>query len=318
MKSVRFFLVLLPVLLGQPALSDVPRDLLKRMNQAANTLNYDGIFLHLDGQKIDTLRVIHRYRNGSTYERLYALNGIPREVIRDAERVWCFMPEMNRGHTELRSSKDTGFPGFLVSNLDDLEKNYSFIIEDGDRIADRSVKRLKILPRDAYRYGYELWADTKSGLLLKSVLIDSNSKPVEQYMFAHISIGIDIPDEALEPMTSKEKLEWIEETEPPTITPANDSSWHFTELPEGYKLVSIMNKMDSMDNRPVQHMILSDGLAGVSVFIEKADDSMGEAGMENMGAVHAFTTSKDGEMITVIGEVPALTVKSIGEALVRQ
>jgi sigma-E factor negative regulatory protein RseB len=81
-----------------------------------------------------------------------------------------------------------------------------------------------------------------------------------------------------------------------------------------------MKKMDPMKSNPVQHIILSDGLAGVSVFIEESDDfeSMGKDSMEEMGAVHAYTASMHGKTVTVIGEVPAITVKSIGDALVRQ
>jgi sigma-E factor negative regulatory protein RseB len=322
MKSARGLsgFIMLLSLLPFAAAADTPRDLLMRMNEAANTLNYDGIFLHLDGQKIDTLRLIHRHHDGVSHERLYALNGIPREVIRDARRVWCFMPESKTGHTGLRSKKDTGFPGFMVRNLEGLEENYSFSVESEGRIADRQVKRLQILPRDTYRYGYELWSDKETGLLLKSVMIDSRGNSIEQYMFAQIRIGMDIPDEALLPMTSKEDLEWIEDTQPPTIATASESGWSFKSLPKGYKLVSVMKKMDPMKSNPVQHIILSDGLAGVSVFIEESDDfeSMGKDSMEEMGAVHAYTTSMHGETVTVIGEVPAITVKSIGDALVRQ
>jgi sigma-E factor negative regulatory protein RseB len=289
--------------------------LLKRMNHAASSLNFDGVFLHVDDQHLDTLRVIHKIQNGKVLERLYALNGNPREVIRDAERVWCFMPERKMGHAGLRSTKQTGFPGFMVKNLDGLASNYILTTGNVDRIADRTAIRLKILPRDAYRYGYELWADQETGLLLKSVLIDHASNAIEQYMYAFINIGIDIPDSDLLPMTSKEELEWFNDKKPPKMMAVADSPWYFDSLPDGYNLINIMQRSMPMDDKRLEHMVLSDGLAGISVFIEKTENPAYENGIEQMGAVNAYTRTIDEWQVTVIGEVPAVAVKLIGEAL---
>jgi sigma-E factor negative regulatory protein RseB len=308
---------LLPVLLlwSQSMLADQQSmDLLKRMSQAATSLNYDGVFIHVDKQRIDTLRVIHKIDNGSVHERLYALNGNPREVIRDAERVWCFMPESKRGHMGLRSDRQTGFPGFMVSNLEALSAYYRFSLGEIDRVADRAARQLKILPGDAYRYGYELWADQETGLLLKSVLIDEHSNPVEQYMFASINIDIDIPAADLLPMTSKDELQWIDDKEPKMVT-VNDSIWTFSTLPAGYKLIKVMQRSMPMDRMEVQHMVLSDGLAGVSVFIEKTKQPGVQSHHEQMGAVNAYARAIDDWLVTVIGEVPAETVKFIAENL---
>jgi sigma-E factor negative regulatory protein RseB len=293
-------------------------DFLKRMNQAASQLNYDGVFLHIDGQHVDTLRVIHKAENNTIMERLYALNGNPREVIRDAERVWCYMPERKMGHAGMRSDKQTGFPGFMVKNLESLADNYILSSGKIDRIADRHATRLKILPRDSFRYGYELWADQETGLLLKSVLIDEASNVVEQYMFAFIRIGGEIPDSDLLPMTSKDELEWHNDKKPPRNTPLSESAWQFTALPDGYHLVNVMQRSMPMDDSKLEHMVLSDGLAGVSVFIQKIENPSSDESLEKMGAVNAYTRILGDRLVTVIGEVPAAAVKMIGDALARK
>ena len=293
-------------------------DFLKRMNQAASQLNYDGVFLHIDDQHVDTLRVIHKAENNTIMERLYALNGNPREVIRDAERVWCYMPERKMGHAGMRSDKQTGFPGFMVKNLESLADNYILSSGKIDRIADRHATRLKILPRDSFRYGYELWADQETGLLLKSVLIDEASNVVEQYMFAFIRIGGEIPDSDLLPMTSKDELEWHNDKKPPRNTPLSESAWQFTALPDGYHLVNIMQRSMPMDDSKLEHMVLSDGLAGVSVFIQKIENPSSDESLEKMGAVNAYTRILGDRLVTVIGEVPAAAVKMIGDALARK
>ncbi len=292
--------------------------LMKKMNHAAKNVNYDGVFLHVDHEHIHTLRVIHKIQDGSVRERLYSLNGIPREVIRDDEKVWCLMPEKKMGHTGFRSDKTSGFPGFMVKNLSALSENYLISTGGDDRIADRSVTRLQILPRDELRYGYDLWADKDTGLLLKSVLIDNSGKVIEQYMFATIEIGGDIPDAALLPMTRKSTLEWHNNSEPPVSRPIKTSLWQFSALPPGYRLVNIIQRSIPMDEHKFEHMILSDGLAGVSVFIEKLDKPVSSAGLDQMGAVNSYTRIIGEYLVTAIGEVPAPAIKFIGDALVRK
>jgi sigma-E factor negative regulatory protein RseB len=319
MKSMLYLLLLVYLAMAPYAQAqDQSMDLLKKMNHAANNVNYDGVFLHVDDKNIHTLRVIHKIHDGTVRERLYALNGVPREVIRDAENVWCFMPEKKMGHAGLRSDKKTGFPGFMVKNLDVLDSNYLISTDGVDRIADRTVTRLQILPRDGLRYGYELWADQESGLLLKSALIDNAGNVIEQYMFAMIEIGGDIPDSALLPMTKKDALEWYSDKKPPVNTAVKDSNWTFSALPEGYKLVNIFQRSVPMDTKQLKHMVLSDGLAGVSVFIEKISNPASGIGLDQMGAVNSYTRVNGDYLIIAIGEVPAAAVKVIGDALVRK
>ena len=319
MKSM-LQLFLLAAVLWAPLSSadDKGMDFLMRMNQAAGNLNYDGVFLHINGQRVDTLRVIHKADNNTVLERLYALNGNPREVIRDAEKVLCFMPESKMGHAGIRSDKNTGFPGFMINNLAALADNYILTTGKVERIADRQATLLKILPRDNFRYGYELWGDSETGLLLKSVLIDAASNVIEQYMFAFINIGGDIPDSELQPMTSMDELEWHNDKKPPNNTPVSESAWQFASLPDGYHLVNVMQRNMPMSNSRIEHMVLSDGLAGVSVFIQQVDNPSSEVSLQSMGAVNAYTRVFDGRLVTVIGEVPAAAVKMIGDALVKR
>lgn len=316
--AVRLFIIATLLFMPYARADEASMVLLKRMNQAASNLDFDGIFLHINENGVDTLRVIRKVENGKVLERLYSLNGNPREVIRDAERVWCYMPERKMGHVGLRASKDTGFPGFMASNLEKLTENYILSSGDTQRVADRNAVRLQILPRDEYRYGYDMWADKQTGLLLKSVLIDQQKNAIEQYMFASVNIGVIIPDSDLQPMTSKDELDWHSDKKPPKMMPVEESSWQFSSLPVGYQLINILQRAMPMGDNQLEHIILSDGLAGVSVFIEKTNDLPSESILENMGAVNAYIRTVDGNLITVVGEVPAIAVKAIGEALVRK
>ena len=150
MKSGFQFFLLVGLLWGSLSWADSKNmDFLKRMNHAAGNLNYDGVFLHINGNSVDTLRVIHKADNNTILERLYALNGNPREVIRDAEKVLCFMPERKMGHAGLRSGKKTGFPGFMVNNLEALSNKLQQAVESAGKAASSMPEQGQVeLPAD--------------------------------------------------------------------------------------------------------------------------------------------------------------------------
>ncbi len=290
-------------------------DMLKRINEAAGSINYDGVIVHVSDGQVETMRLVHRVSDGEVQERLYALNGAPREVIRNAEEVQCFMPDRNMGVIGSRSGKQAGFPGFMISNLDVLETTYNMHIGSSGRIADRPVTQIVIQPRDEQRYGYELWADAETGLLLRSVLIDHAMNPLEQYLFAMVTIGERIDDAALAPMTNRSSLEWHTDSAPARVTDVTDSDWLVGELPSGYRLVNMMHRWLPMQEIPVEHLVFSDGLAAVSVFIEQQEGQQVSSATEQVGAVSAYATSIGPWLVTAVGEVPQRTVEEIVGAL---
>src|SRR5690242_1913069 len=75
------------------ALADEPQVWLERMNTALTTHNYDGVFSHWRGSRVETLRIIHRVREGEIRERLVSLDGSGREFIRNGTEVTCYLPD---------------------------------------------------------------------------------------------------------------------------------------------------------------------------------------------------------------------------------
>ena len=65
---------------------------------------------------------------------------------------------------------------------------------------------------------------------------------------------------------------------------------------------------------PVVHILYSDGLANVSVFIEPAKEKK-IARRSRVGASNAFSIEVDGNQITAVGEVPAATVEQIATSM---
>ncbi len=298
---------------------------LMTMRSAAQTLNYDGVFVYVYGSTIEAMRVVHKADGDMGRERIYALNGAPREVIKDSERVWCYIPDKQLGVHEYRQVTKQSFPSILPEQLQKLTGSYKFAMtEEGERIADRNTRAITINPKDELRYGYALWADAETGLLLKAALLDTDMKPIEQYMFTKVSIGIDIPDRDLDPMTPRKDLVWYgsdqEEGVDKKATELRISSyWEIASIPKGFELSRSLKRKSPMRKRMVEHYVYTDGLAAVSVFIEKKMEKTGPIiGINRMGAMHAFGKIVDGHQIIVVGEVPAKTVKMIGDSVQRR
>lgn len=306
--------VLLGIVTGLAQAAD-PQHLLVRMQKAAGSLNYDGIFVYQHGDQLETLRIIHKMTDGVMRERLVSLNGAPREILRTGNEVRCYLPDENAVMIEHRRADSRNFPALLPDSLTALKKNYQIHAGGSRRVAGRSALAAQIKPRDAYRYGYVLWADKSTGLLLKASLIDEDGNVIEQYMFTQISIDRPIPDSDLAPQhPAKGTISHRADDEQP---PASTRNWEASRLPAGYTLTAHMRRKLPARRQPVEHLVYSDGLAVVSVFVEPVDDATQGAlsGLTRMGAVHAYGKVVEGHQITVLGETPAMTVDMIGASV---
>ncbi|UCH53740.1 MAG: MucB/RseB C-terminal domain-containing protein [Pseudomonadota bacterium] len=287
-----------------------------KINQAARTLNYEGVFVYERDKQIDVMRIVHRYSDGRRQERLVSMNGAPREIIRNDREVICFLPDEKSVLVEHRKVDNKTFPALLPEQLQALDANYNFQLGKQARIAGRSAQSLQIKPRDKLRYGYQLWADRDTGLLLKADLLDTDGQVIEQFMFTQLAIGVSIADRALEPETGGEGYAWHREE---TVGEGKANAlprWKVAELPKGYRLTSHIARQIPTRRVPVEHLVYSDGLAAVSVFVEKSDKStVVGSGVSKMGAVHAYSRRVDGHKVTVVGEVPAETVTLLGNSV---
>ena len=173
---------------------------------------------------------------------------------------------------------------------------------------------MAIHPRDEFRYGYLLWLDSETAMPLKSQLRDEQGRTVEQMVFTQIDFRDDIPASALEPTIDAEGFEWIT---PPQATQIEEAlQWRASELPDGFTLsVATQTRMAGSES-PVEHLVYSDGLATISVFIESPNIETEVAdGFSRVGSANAFSHSLSGRQVTAVGEVPMRTVEVIATSI---
>jgi sigma-E factor negative regulatory protein RseB len=296
--------------------ADTAHEWLMKINHAARDLEYDGIFVYQHDVQLEAMHIFHKVENKSVKERLVSLNGAPREIIRDATEVRCYWPDKNSVMVEYRKADSKGFPSILPERLQDLDEYYVLRLGNTERITGRLAQLVIVKPVDQYRYGYHLWADAETGLLLKADLLDTKGAILEQFMFTQINIGIKIPDAALAPGMTGKSMVWYRE-DGDTRHVSEKPGWSAAQLPKGFRLSAHMTRRLPMRKQPVEHLVYTDGLAAVSVFIEKQEKGVKPfmQGPSRMGAVHAMSAQSGDFQITTVGEVPAATVAFIGESV---
>jgi len=300
--------------------SEDPQLSLDRMARAAQTLNYDGTFVYRNGATMQSMRIIHRSGSEGERERLVALSGAAREVIRDRERVTCILPD--RQSVVVAKSRPRQFPhSKLFESGSGFARFYSLSIERGERIAGRHTKLVSVVPHDRFRYGYRLWMDRDTNLLLKSELINEHGEIVEQLVYTNIELPDSISDELLEPEISGAGYTWYrdKEVEATSARTNPEPNWYPSWLPDGFDLRELARDPILASRDPVEHLVFSDGLASLSVFIERLDGTSEPLdGLDSMGAVNAFGSMVGDLQITVVGEVPAATVERVAASIARR
>ncbi|MEX2523872.1 MAG: MucB/RseB C-terminal domain-containing protein [Gammaproteobacteria bacterium] len=310
------FLLCLPLSITVSAESGAARaqELINKMTQAARSRNYEGVFIYRYGNSMDTMRIIHKADNGGERQRLVSLTGSAREVIRNNESVTCIFPDDRAVLVEKSRSRKLVFK--LPQPIESVSRYYTFSTSGQDRIAGRDSWTVNIMPRDQYRYGYRFWIDQDSHLLLKSELRDQDDSMLEQILFTQLDIHDDIPDTMLEPALTGKDYTWYKSDVNDKPSKPGNKGWRVTWVPDGFSMKTHQSQTMPMSREPVEHIIYTDGIAVVSVFIEKMDHDVSETiGSINRGGISTFTRHENGFQITAVGEVPRTTVEKMARSV---
>lgn len=299
------------------AQSDEARDWLERMSNALATRNYDGLFTHSTAGQVESMRIVHRVAKGQSLERLVSLDGSGREVVRTEEEVHAYLPDRKVVLVEPRSD-DGSLLKTLPTPGPTLDNYYELSLKDGTRLLGRDIVVIDVRPRDAYRYGYRLWLDKETAMPLRSVVGDGAGRQVEQILFTRLEMKDKIPAKDIEPAVDASGFQWVRTDRKLAAMPqlpANHGWWPL-RVPPGFRLIASRLQPMPGSPMPAQHLIFSDGIAAISVFIEPGPTT-GSRPPEasSMGSANAYSMSVQGHIVTAIGEVPPNTVREIASSV---
>ena len=298
------------------------RALLDRMVRASRSLDYIGTFVYRNGSMIQSMKIIHRADVDGSRERLVALSGAAREVIRDGRWVTCILPDA-RIVVVARRRPGHRSPATLLdpemARGSGIARLYSLSSDGTERVAGREASVIGVRPNDRYRYGFRLAVDRETGLLLKSELLGNGATALEQIVYTDLELPDSIPDDALEPRTSGAGFTRYEARDAGRGPSARPQEWTIGWLPEGFTMVDESFGPIHPGRDSVDHRVYGDGLASLSIFIEPGLDADGRIeGLSSVGAVNAFSRIIDEYQLSVVGEVPGITVEKVAASIVKQ
>ena len=282
---------------------------LRKIHEATQRLSYTGTFVYQNGGRTETSRITRFVDASGDIEKLEVLDGVPREIVRTKDTVRCYLPDSRVVKVDRRTER--GFPALLPERIGALARHYDISLGETRRIAGFDCQEVLLTPKDDLRYGYRLYADVNSGMLMRAVTLDPAGESVEQFTFTQLTIGA-VTRDMVKPRHAGRTWR-VEDT---AAAPARLSGWRLTsELPGFHKISELKRRLS--ESRPVGQMVYSDGLAAVSVFIEPLDARRDpvRTGLASMGAIHIYTREVANHMVTVVGEAPALSVQRIADAV---
>lgn len=292
------------------------QELLNKMNQTLEMGNYEGTFVFMHEGSVETMRVIHGYSENGVKEKLVSLTGDAREVIQDQNVLTCIWPrdklvvieEAEAGHS---------LPSSLPKDIGNLELHYKLTEVGRARVAGYSCRLIRFEPLDEYRYGHQLCVNELHGMLLESKTFDVSGKSIESMMFTSFRMRESMPEEVFKPSVELNDYTWKTADVELTGELQPDRAWQIQKMPPGFSMRSVNRRLISASKSPVQHMVITDGLVSVSVFIRKEDDPQNiYQGAHTKGVINAYARDLNQHQITVVGEVPEGTVKLIGSSII--
>jgi sigma-E factor negative regulatory protein RseB len=293
------------------AADKLPLDWLNHMSAAVQSTSYEGTVIRIKDGSAEALKVVHTIKDGVIMEKVVAQEGNGLEIIRTGNEVHCILPDRKSVLVEEWDDQSTLFSTLPGSDIR-FGNEYDVAIVRKDRVAGRETIMLAIRPHDGYRYGHRIWLDTETSFPLQTQLI-SDGSAIEQVKFADITLNQEIHASRLEPSYSTENFTWLRQPSGHVGTVV-ETRWISEELPAGFRAVSTHEETMKGSDEAITHILFSDGLANVSVFIA-ANSGKLAAGSARVGGSNSFGIENGDFEITAIGEVPAITVEQIATSM---
>ncbi|MCU0811396.1 MAG: MucB/RseB C-terminal domain-containing protein [Thiobacillaceae bacterium] len=283
-------------------------DWLNRAASAAKQLNYSGVYVYHHGEHVEVLRVSHRADANGEFEKIEVLDGSPRHFLRLNSDVYCHLSDGKSVRLERNAAKRF-FPALLPEQPASLLNYYNVRLGGTERVAGRPSQVVTLEPRDGYRHSFNLWLDKSTGLPLKSRIVSSNGGMVSMYVFSEIQVG-QAPDPRLfqNDLAGKRIFK-------ASLERSAETAWEIAS-PPGFVRVQEAVRPFPGKKSPVTHLVFSDGLSVLSLFIEPLDgQSQSLQGLSAEGAIGVYSRQVAGHKVTTLGEVPTSALIEVGNSV---
>jgi len=288
---------------------------LSRAASAAREATYEGVYVHVNGERISTVRVAHVNQGLEEHERIEPLDGpSPVEIVRRNDERYCRFPDK----TVKLDPRVTNrfFPAILAANAETIAASYDVSLGPTERVLGYECQWIKLDPRDDLRFTQRVCAESATGLILRAKVINSQHHAIEQYTFTELKIGAARSD--LRSIFKARSRQWVTDGQARDETSTMDTGWVANKVPAGFHKVAEMKR--TLPGRPsaVAQIVLTDGVASLSLFVEPAAAARKVETASQEGTTAFYSRPEGDQVISVLGEVPLATAQLVARSVTRR
>jgi len=295
---------------------------LTRLHAASRGRAYAGTFVVTSGTEMSSSRIVHVSNGQQQLERVEALNGTARLTFRRDSEVVTFLPQSRLVVQEVRASLGM-FPDVLKQADASVARYYQLKSGGRDRVAGLDADMVQLVPLDALRFGYRIWTEQRTGVVLKLQILDAQQRVLEQAAFSELQLDAPVRMADLNAQMDN-RTGYKVRTPEVNVTSSAQEGWRHKPIP-GFRQISchrrLASRLISLPRATVQ-CVFSDGLASVSLFMEPYDVSRHRAPKDGdtlaQGATHMLMGQRGEWWLTAVGEVPVRTLELLMQGLERQ
>jgi sigma-E factor negative regulatory protein RseB len=284
---------------------------LQRLSRQTASLNYEVSFvLNIPGEDAQPYLWRHAKIDDNTQvEQLSLLNGPGFENIRIDDVVSVFQPGYPP-YSMYGNAIDGPIPYALLHEPIQLEKSYQFLLVGRNRISGRSAQQIRIISKDKTRYGYHVWLDEETGMLLKLNMHGLDGSLLQQIQVTQLRI-----DDAVADVFSQLQQDNLPRVSNINNPPQRKHEWKLVFLPIGMKAIKQDIHQLAITGQVAEYSLFSDGLVNVSVYIQAATGVFQEDVNLSNGAntIHSRTDGKI--QVTVVGDIPLVTAQRMAKSI---
>lgn len=293
-------------------------DWLVRLHEASRRQAFTGTFVvSSSGGVLSSSRIWHVCDGRQQVERIESLTGPPRATVRRNDEVLTLFPESRVARLERREALAL-FPQVLVSGSFEVPAHYHLEQAGRGRVAGHDADVLHFRPRDAWRFGYRVWSERRTGLVVQMQTLAPDGRVLEQAAFSELRLDAPLRVEQLATGMTKPEGYRLERSERVNV-PLTSVGWTLRSAVPGFRSVACYRGGETASGPAGLHWVFSDGLASVSLFIEPFDRQRhaAEASMSE-GATHSVARRVQDAWVTAVGEVPMETLIRFTQGLERK
>jgi len=151
---------------------------------------------------------------------------------------------------------------------------------------------------------------------LRARTFSEKNQPLEAFAFTEVKLGGRFSRDQVRSRYATKSRAWkVDQSSLVLSDVPADTGWTLSNQPAGFRKLTELKRSIAGRAGMVSHIVYSDGLAAISVFIEPLPKARPANSLSHQGAVSIYVRPVADHLVTVLGETPAATVMQVANSL---